>query len=662
MFAAASVVVSCLAVGTLASTTTHLDSLELKSYDFLMTVARGPRPPPEDMVIVAIDESSIKEIGTSFQWPWPRSIHGELIRQLGAAGARAIVFDVVFDLPSDPAEDAELASAIRTSPAPVVLAATTEDVTDRQFHLTQQLTPLPMFIDAGAHPGSAAIRKDVDDKLRRAPLEAGGIPALAPAALSAIGRTVQRQSVPTLERNGAEDFLVDFAGPSRTIRTVSYYQALDAARSLPSGIFTGKTVFIGRSLTVQDIAQGAGRQDLYATPFDALMPGVEVHANAMNTLEHRLFIRRASTEVTWWLLLAVGGLIAAVMTTVRRLRTKVLVAGLLILLTPVVSLVAFLAVQYWLYTVQPLLVALSVFGLNALFQYRVSERERAFVKKALTGYVSKQVMQRLLDNPSALQLGGVQVNATVLFIDIVGFSSIAEKTGPRELLAILNEYFTRIGDTVMAQDGMIDKYIGDAVMAVWGATLPDERHASKACSAALAMKRSIVEAGGPLSARIGINTGVMMAGNLGHRERMEYTVIGDSVNLASRLEGAGKAYGTAILVSETTQLAAAAAFIFRRVDRIRVVGKQQPVAIYELLAARGEPHAEDEAARATSFERIVNAYESRDWTAALDAVREHRLEYPGADKTVSLYEERSSRFAAAPPAPDWDGVYTFSAK
>jgi adenylate cyclase len=215
---------------------------------------------------------------------------------------------------------------------------------------------------------------------------------------------------------------------------------------------------------------------------------------------------------------------------------------------------------------------------------------------------------------------------------------------------------------VMAQDGMIDKYIGDAVMAVWGATLPDERHASKACAAALAMKRSIVESGGPLSARIGINTGVMMAGNLGHRERMEYTVIGDSVNLASRLEGAGKAYGTAILVSETTQFAAAAAFVFRRVDRIRVVGKQQPVAIYELLAARDDPHAEAEATRAASSERIVNAYESRDWTAALDVARGHRLAYPGIDPVVSLYEERSSRFAAEPPAPDWDGVYTFSAK
>ncbi len=655
-------VASCLAVGALALTSTHLDSLELKSYDFLMTVVRGPRPPPDDVVIVAIDESSIKEIGASFNWPWPRHVHGELVRRLNDAGARAIVFDVVFDLPSDPAEDAEFASAIRESGAPVVLAATIEDVTDRQFHLTQQLQPLRAFVDAGAHVGFATIRKDVDEKLRRAPVDVAGLPALAVAALDASGRPLDRRSVPSVGRSDGEDFLVNFSGPSRTIPTVSYYQALDAAASLPPGIFKNKTVFVGRSLTVQDIARGASQQDLFATPFDALMPGVEVHANAWDTLARRLFIRRAPPALTWLLLLAVGCAIAAVMTFVRRLRDKIVAAAVLILLAPVAAVVAFLAAGYWLYTVQPLLVAVAVFGLNALYQYRTSERERAYVKKALAGYVSKQVLERLLDNPSALQLGGVQVHATVLFIDIVGFSSIAEKTGPRELLGILNEFFTRIGDTVMAQDGMIDKYIGDAVMAVWGATLPDERHASKACAAALAMTRAIVETGGPLSARVGINTGAMMAGNLGHRERMEYTVIGDAVNLASRLESAGKAYGTAILVTEATQQAAAAEFVFRRIDRIRVAGKQQPVAIYELLAARGDPDAESDAARAASFERIVDAYDARDWAIALDEAGRHRRRYPAPDRVVALYEERSSRFEAGPPAPNWDGVYTFSSK
>jgi adenylate cyclase len=656
------VIVSCLVVGALASTTAHLDSLELKSYDFLMTIVRGPLPPPDDVVIVAIDESTIQEFAAAFPWPWPRRVHAEMIRQLSAAGARAIVFDVVFDLPSDPAEDAEFASAIRESHAPVVLAAAIGEVTDRQFHMTQQLKPLPAFIDAGAHVGFATIRKDVDEKLRRVPLDIAGLPTLAAAALTAGGRPVDRRSVPTMSERGDEEFLVNFAGPSRTIRTVSYYQALNAAQSLAPGTFNGKTVFVGRSLTVHDIAQGASEQDLYATPFDALMPGVEVHANAMNTLARRLFIRRAPAAVTWALLIAIACLIAIVITTVRRLRVKVAAASVLILLTPVAAISTFAVAQYWLYTVQPLLIAVGVFGLNVLVQYRTSERERMLVKKALTGYVSKQVLQRLLDNPAALQLGGVEVDATVLFIDIVGFSSLAEKTGPRELLAVLNEYFTRIGDTVMAEDGMIDKYIGDAVMAVWGATLPDDRHASKACAAALAMKRSIENTGGPLRARVGINTGTMMAGNLGHRDRMEYTVIGDAVNLASRLEGAGKIYSTAILVSEHTRNAAAGEFIFRRVDRIRVVGKQEPVAIYELLASKSDASAGAEAARAASCERITGAYDSRDWKAAVDEARRHHLDYPAADALVTLYEERSSRFASDPPVANWDGVYTFTSK
>src|SRR5204863_6442769 len=178
-------------------------------------------------------------------------------------------------------------------------------------------------------------------------------------------------------------------------------------------------------------------------------------------------------------------------------------------------------------------------------------------------------MQRLMDDPSALELGGVQLEATVLFSDIVGFSPIAERMTPHDLTLLLNAYFTRIGDAIMSKDGMIDKFIGDAVMAVWGIPLHDEQHAAKACSAALDMRLAAAADGGPLQARIGINTGLMMAGNLGHRERMAYTVIGDAVNLASRVEGANKTYGTTIMVCESTVTRAGDGFVFRKVDRIR---------------------------------------------------------------------------------------------
>lgn len=626
-----------------------------------MTVLRGPMPPPDDIVIVAIDESSIREFAPAFDWPWPRRVHGELIRQLDAAGARAIVFDVVFDLPSPPEDDAALASAIRASHAPVVLAAALDAVDDRQFKMTQQLRPLPDFVNAGARVGFATISPDADGRFRLAPLSVNGSPSLAAAAVEASGRAIDVAAAPAVARSGDPQLLINFSGPSRSIHTVSYYQAVDAARALPPGTFRGKTVFVGRALAAQDLAAGVGSQDLFATPFDLLMPGVEIHASAANTLARGLFIRRAPPAMTWILLVGVGAVIAAVMTLVPRFRTKIAVAVAWILLTPVVSAWAFLQAQYWLYTVQPLLVSVSVFGLNALYQYRASERDRAYVRKALTGYVSKPVMQRLLDNPSALELGGTQVEATVLFSDIVGFSSIAERMTPRELTAVLNEYFTRIGDAIMAEDGMIDKYIGDAIMAVWGAPLPDPRHASKACAAALAMRRTTL-AGGPLKARIGLNTGLMMAGNLGHRERMEYTVIGDAVNLASRLEGANKLYGTLILASETTKALAADEYLFRRIDRIRVVGKQEAVGIFELIGASADETAAGETGRIDSFGRILDAYDRRDWTGAFEQIARHRAAFPAPDPVVALYEDRCRRFAAEPPPPDWDGVYIFTSK
>ena len=641
--------------------THHLDSLELKSYDFLMSVLRGPLPTPDDIAIVAIDDSSMKEFAGSFSWPWPRSVHAELVRQLGAAGARAIVFDVVFDLPSAPDEDAELANAIKASPVPVVLAATIDTVNDGQFQMTQKVLPLPLLVEAGARAGFATIYPDTDEALRRVPLSVNGAPTLSSAAFMA-GNHPASQAPPTDVRANDPEFLVNFAGPRRTIKTVSYYQAIDAANSLPHDIFKGKWVFVGRSLSESDLGAAQRAQDMFGTPFDLQMPGVEIHANALRTLATGSFIRHGSPAQLWALLLGVGALMSVVMIAIPGFKAKAAAALLLILAVPAVSAAAFLYLHFWLYTVQPTLVATTVFVLNALVQYRASEKDRAFVRKAMTGYVSKQVMQRLMDDPSALALGGVQLDATVLFSDIVGFSPISERMTPPDLTALLNAYFNRVGDAVMSKDGMIDKFIGDAVMAVWGIPLPDERHAEKACSAALDMKIAAAADGGPLRARIGINTGPMMAGNLGHRDRMAYTVIGDSVNLASRIEGANKTYGTTIMVSESTAALAGDRFVFRKLDRIRVVGKKEPTSVFELMCRAEDPVAATERARAQSFARVVSAYEARDWRGAQDVAVAHQSAYPVDDPVLALYVERCRQFEREPPPDDWDSVYTAKSK
>jgi len=655
-------VLAIAGVAGISLLTHHLDSLELKSYDFMMSVLRGPLPPPDNIAIVAIDDSSMKEFAGAFKWPWPRSVHAELIRQLGAAGARAIAFDVVFDLPSTPDEDNELAKAIKESPVPVVLAAAIDNVNDGQFQMTQKQMPLHLLIEAGARPGFATMYPDTDASLRRVPLSVGGSPSLSVAAFIAGNASAGQPAPPTNVRGSDPEFFVNFVGPGRTIKTVSYYQAIDAAHSLPPGIFKGKWVFVGRAMSVEDLAAAEHAKDMFGTPFGLQTPGVEIHANALHTLATAAFIRQAGAAQLWTLLIIVGALMSVVMIAIPGFKTKCGAAVVLLVALPAVSAATFLYGGYWLYTVQPMLVAATVFVLNALVQYRASEKDRAFVRKAMTGYVSKQVMQRLMDDPAALDLGGASLEATVLFSDIIGFSSISEQLTPHDLTTMLNAYFTRMGDAIMSKDGMIDKFIGDAVMAVWGIPLHDDRHAEKACSAALDMRLAAAADGGPLQARIGINTGPMMAGNLGHRDRMAYTVIGDAVNLASRVEGANKTYGTTIMVCESTVAQAGDAFVFRKIDRIRVVGKQEPTAVFELICRAQDEGAATEKARAESFARVVSAYERRDWRGAQAIAADHKSAYPAEDPVLALYVERCQQFELAPPPDHWDGVYTAKSK
>jgi adenylate cyclase len=274
--------------------------------------------------------------------------------------------------------------------------------------------------------------------------------------------------------------------------------------------------------------------------------------------------------------------------------------------------------------------------------------------------VSKQLMGEIMKHPDDLELGGVQVEATVLFSDIAGFSKLSEKTTPRELAALLNDYFTRMGDIIMKREGMINKYIGDAIMAIWNAPLPTRSHGRLACEAALEMRR-VVAAMPPMRMRIGINTGPMVAGNLGHRERMEYTVIGDSVNLASRLEGANKAFGTVILISETTEALVRDFFLLRRVDRIRVVGKERPVAVFEVMAILDASDADPLVPLVDSFGTLLEAYDSRDWIHAESLCETHLDRFPG-DLVAETYLKRCRRFRESPPPEDWDGVFTLEAK
>src|SRR5262245_7898576 len=242
-------VATFLAVGLLAKTP-YLNTPELKSYDFMMSTLRGPLDRPQDIVIVAIDESSIQEFSDRFHWPWPRSVHAELIRLLNEAGARAIAFDVVFDQASDPDEDRALGDSIRASRAPVVLAGTEQEVKDPRFALVQKIRPIDTLVQAGAKVGFVKTDVDPDGFLRHARLSLDGEPTLVTQVLQHTGRPVDLTAMPLVSSHEEDpQILINFVGPARSVPTVSYYQALEYQTTLPKGIFAKKLVLVGRSVT-----------------------------------------------------------------------------------------------------------------------------------------------------------------------------------------------------------------------------------------------------------------------------------------------------------------------------------------------------------------------------------------------------------------------------
>ncbi|MBI5966515.1 MAG: adenylate/guanylate cyclase domain-containing protein [Deltaproteobacteria bacterium] len=302
------------------------------------------------------------------------------------------------------------------------------------------------------------------------------------------------------------------------------------------------------------------------------------------------------------------------------------------------------------------------------YRYMTEEREKKKIRGAFQYYLSPSVVDQMLHNPEKLKLGGEKKDLTVLFSDIRGFTSISERMTPETLVKFLNEYLTKMTDIVFKYDGLLDKYMGDALMAIWGAPLDQPDHAQRACYTALEMveelwglqKKWSAEGLPTLNIGIGINAGPMVVGNMGSERRFDYTVMGDSVNLGSRLEGLNKLYGTNVIVSEMTYERVREEILGRELDSVRVKGKDQRVRIYELLARRGTASAEQKA-MAEEFHSALAEYENRQWDKALEAFRSILANHPN-DGPAKLYAERCQILKDNPPAPDWDGVYTLTTK
>ncbi|MBB3461577.1 adenylate/guanylate cyclase domain-containing protein [Rhizobium sp. BK377] len=556
---------------------------ELRTFDYLSTVG-DPTPPDGGPIIVAIDEPSLADINA--QWPWPRSLHAELVKQLRAAGAKAIALDIIMAEPSTPENDQAVSSVVG---ADVVLAGDETLIQTPQAAQLLRTTPLPQMTEAGARTGIASITLNGDGVFRNIPsYEDGFAMELAKAA-----------GIKTPHLPGG--FLIQSFGPARSYPTVSYYQALDPKNFLPPDTFKDRVVLVGLSLqNAPEIDQGG--VDAYATPYTVhtgkLVSGVEVQATIYDNIVHGLAITEAGLPVVAICILISVALAAATVWKSTSWRTLVATAA---------AILAFAAVSYagirfshvFVSPLGPTVAFVAVAFGQAAFDYTEERRQKRQITLAFAQYISPDLVKRLSNDPSQLKLGGERRTLTVLFSDVRGFTTIAEtmKDDPEQLTTLINRLLTPLSDVVMDHGGTIDKYMGDCIMAFWNAPLDDPDHALHAVKASIAMQdaigtlnreleREAAATGRPLhilKMGVGINTGECIVGNMGSTRRFDYSCLGDSVNLASRLEGASKNYGVALLLGEETARLVANSYTVVELDRIIVKGRTVPSPVFTVL-------------------------------------------------------------------------------
>jgi adenylate cyclase len=422
-------------------------------------------------------------------------------------------------------------------------------------------------------------------------------------------------------------------------------------------------------------ADATSMTDYGTNPYEENFPNVGTYAAVVNMILSGDFIDDSPAWVSALAALALALLMGFL---VNRLETAAsIVSGIVLLAAVSGFFIAFFVItRVYVGFAMPLVSSSLTFVTLMVVKFLSANRDRAFLHSAFSRYLAPQVIDELIADPSKLNLGGEKREMTAIFTDIQGFSGISEKLDPAALVALLNRYLTAMSNIVMDNLGTIDKYEGDAIIAFFGAPIPRENHAALACRSALAIKeteaelnRAILAEGlspVPIFTRIGINTGEMVVGNMGAENKMDYTVMGNAVNLASRLEGVNKQYQTGgILLSEYTHAQIGGEFLCRRLDRVRVVGVNTPLRLYELTGLRDElsdmAGSTPEAAAVMQWNEAMDLLESGDYWKALDAFTAYSKAHP-ADGTAKMYAARCEKYSGAPPRGGWDNVYNLTEK
>jgi len=684
--------------------TQTLEPFELKAYDRLCQMGLAGGRAPSEIVLVTVDQGSLDAAQKAgVNWPWPRQMYAPLVQYMTLAGARAVAFDILYTEPSayGVEDDGIMAEALRENghvqlalflsqetrpPRPwedhVLKKAglPLEDRSGRPPVLSSSMVPPIRILAEGARGfGNVKISPDPDGTYRRVPLAFRYGDLWVPSLGLAVFRHTQEGEGAVLEEKALKldsidvpldangDFLVTFYAAGDEYPRYSAFNVIQsfvarqegATPLYPPEAFKDKIIFVGFT--------APGLFDLKSTPVSSIYPGMAIHATVVANLLQKDFRVRISRPVVFAFAAAV-----AILTGITVMLASGYVQLLLTALLYTGALIAFIAVAFrqavWVDAVMMLMSLGFAFAVSTAFSYATEGRQKRQIKQAFSHYMSDLLIQDLLKNPEKLSLGGERKVLTVFFSDLAGFTSLSEKLNPEEVVTLLNRYLTAMTDIILASGGIIDKYEGDAIMAFWGAPLPQENHAVRACHAAIdnqrrlvALREEFAQVGlPPVHARIGINTGEMIIGNMGSSQRFDFTVIGDQVNLASRLEGAGKEYGTSIIISEETYRQAREHIEVRELDRLQVKGREKPVRIFELLARKGA--MEEGLTEAMSvFSKGLEHYRNRRWAEAMTAFR--RVQELKPDDGPSMtFIRRCEIFLKEPPPEDWDGVFRLTKK
>jgi adenylate cyclase len=679
---------------------------------------RGPLPFPKDSLdVIIVSISDVTETTVPDRYPFPRSYYARAVRNLNRAGVRAIGIDLTFEQPdiNGPHFDDELFEAIKEYKNVVVAGKT--DLRDAEASVAREDENFhSIFYAADSSVGIVYVPNDADGVYRRympfakVPDQERYIPTFAFAVLNkyigypstAFARNMDGHFVigdHAVPKFDDVSMLINYHGSAgTTFRKIDIANILDDSAFqtieerelntpinlfddpdigiLYDGSLKGKIVLIGPYFAESKDLFNVSVTEPGSTDRNQ-MYGVELHANALQTLIHQNYLTKLSALQESLLIIVLSLITFAAVTWFKSFKTRyafiieiaavIVVAGLI---NGILSLsyYAFAAHNIVLPVVSPVAAVLLNYIGSAVYQYLTERKQKTMIKGMFSQYLNPSVVNELIAHPEKLRLGGEKKELTVFFSDIASFTNFSEKLDAVDLVGILNEYLSAMTDIIMKNNGTLDKYVGDAVMAVWGAPMELPNNALNACRAALQMQEKTREIaarweteGKPkLVVRMGLNTDFMVVGNVGGSARFDYTVIGDAVNLGSRMEGANKTYGTRIMISERTWILVRETFFCRELDYLIVKGKTEPIRVFELIGEHETVSAEMKEIVGI-FTQGLKLYHDRQFKKAA-AEFSAALKLKSNDGPSQLYLERSQAYVKKAPPKDWNGVFELKTK